>query len=338
METGMTCSRRGWVALTTQAKAALPFLLRPFPPLWRPDEPSHSIFDLQCRDTWYVAGSTLAAESLWARLNWLSQDIPTGHAIVQPFRVERPKVFNYRYASYLAEKTCQTYKSYYHALSLSKHNDLPTALAYNLAVKSWSVTCKVESRSSWGIIELDLSHLQSVTKCHIESLNWMVRPDGTMIMAAGMLQCLSLNVLSTGSQQSTPPKALNSANTCCLGNLLQPEKKHGLKRGPDLTSHNELLVNGISGGAPFWIVGTVNINTQAWVSHSWTREYPIEKWPTKNKKALQHRKCNLFTLWVERRRSVNVTKWQTCYWTREGRHFLTWSVFQYCMQYKKNSF
>lgn len=86
------------------------------------------------------------------------------------------------------------------------------------------------------------------------------------------------------------------------------QKKHGLKRGPDLTSHNELLVNGISGGAPFWIVGTVNINTQAWFSHSWMREYPIEKWPTKNKKALQHQKCNLFTLWL----SVGVVSmWQS---------------------------
>lgn len=46
---------------------------------------------------------------------------------------------------------------------------------------------------------------------------------------------------------------------------------------PDLTSHNELVVNGVQWGASLRAVGTVNINTQASCSLSTRREYPIEK-------------------------------------------------------------
>lgn len=54
---------------------------------------------------------------------------------------------------------------------------------------------------------------------------------------------------------------------------------HGLekKKGPDLTSHNELVVNGVQWGASLVAVGTVNINTQSSCSHSRGRQYPIEK-------------------------------------------------------------
>lgn len=33
------------------------------------------------------------------------------------------------------------------------------------------------------------------------------------------------------------------------------------ERMPDLTSHNELVVNGVQWGASLWAGGTVNINT-----------------------------------------------------------------------------
>ena len=51
------------------------------------------------------------------------------------------------------------------------------------------------------------------------------------------------------------------------------------KRGrmPDLTSHNELAVNGVQWGASLRALETVNINTQASCSFSTGREYPVEK-------------------------------------------------------------
>lgn len=48
-------------------------------------------------------------------------------------------------------------------------------------------------------------------------------------------------------------------------------------RMPDLTSHNELVVNGVQWGASLRAVGTVNTNTQASCSFSAKKQYPIEK-------------------------------------------------------------
>lgn len=46
---------------------------------------------------------------------------------------------------------------------------------------------------------------------------------------------------------------------------------------PDLTSHNELAVNGVQWGVSLRTAGTVSINTRASRSLSARTEYPMEK-------------------------------------------------------------
>lgn len=61
------------------------------------------------------------------------------------------------------------------------------------------------------------------------------------------------------------------------------------RRMPDLTSHNELAVNGVQWGASLRAAGTVSINTQASRSLSARTEYPIENLsPGPNVKRLYH--------------------------------------------------
>lgn len=95
---------------------------------------------------------------------------------------------------------------------------------------------KVEIRGNWeeeeageggGITGAGLSRLLPVDKRHLESLNRVAGPDLViMITTTGLLAMPVTGLIVRGIREKRATATHSGAPTCCLGNLLQSQKKH----------------------------------------------------------------------------------------------------------------